>query len=175
MVWMDVCERDKAPMRGDGYLGRRAWGVWGNGHEGTARRNGHWSSILFPCSLLSSSSSQGRMLARLGAGERDCSDDSSTRPRPPPKIPDHQYPSIVFTLCSCSLGRSAWWWPAPAIMPAPDDVRQLPQSFVSAVEKGWRPPSVLRAHAPRLLHYLTQGDGGPVGRAPMRLRLRGGV
>lgn len=102
----------------------------------------------------------GRMRARLGTGERDCSDDS-TRPQPPLKpAGQHQYPNIVFPLCGCSLDHSAWWWPAPAIMPAPEDAPRLPQSFCLGRREGLETAVYARGLALlRLLHYLTQGDG----------------
>lgn len=97
---MSKCERkrEKAPMRGHGYLGRAL--VWGTVTE--ARRDvTDTAHHTFLSSLLSSSISQGRRCARLGAGERNCSDD----PTPlPPKATNHCYQIIASPILQLFTG-----------------------------------------------------------------------
>lgn len=115
-----------AGLGGSGELSRRH-GI---------RRNGHCSSILFLSRFCSSSNSQGRMRARLGAGERNCSDDSTHAPAPHPKYPTTSTQTSSFPLCSCSLGHRRLVVARPSDHACSGRRSSAPPAFVSAVREG---------------------------------------
>lgn len=176
-VGVGVSGRESPDARG--RLSRPGW-VWWTVTKGTAPRSGTLFSIL--CFLASRQATATAHACPLGSRAGGSSSDHSTATSPLPVqslLPKHR-PLAPQSLPGPYLLVVA----RPAIMPAPEDALQLHPIFVSAVEgAGDRRAYWLRSRArPSPSHHLAQSDGspklrgeGPVGRAPIRLRLRGGV
>lgn len=151
-----VCVRERKPRCEGTAISAGSWAWFGNGHEGTARRNGPVFSILF----LSRFSRQATGALAWVQGNETA--QLIPRPYPHPSHPNQPLlPKHCLPVLQLLTGPRRLAVVRPSDHACSEDApHQLPNVLVSAIKEGWGPPRAYCGHAPpRLSHYLTQVDG----------------